>query len=242
MKKLFFSIAATLLFIATSHAGVRSLYVPNYGIESGKEHQEKVLYTESNTIRFLLSSEQVHEEKSLYFTPNITTFLRDAEYFLPYMEGYTAAGFLMKPAFSYQHDQTLRATVGVHLTGIAGDHVGIHKVSPIVTLEYAPTKWLKIVGGTLDGNLAHKLYEPMFDFDRYFYKHKEDGLQAFAHTAHWNSEIWCDWEDFITIGADWQEKFTFGWTNEFHIRRFRKKGIEFQLPLHLMMKIGRAHV
>lgn len=173
------------------------------------------------------------EKQTLCFNPKVTTFVRDAEYFLPYTKGYSALGFFLKPTFTYNHDERLSASAGLHLLGIAGDHKKLREVSPIVRIEYKPTKSIRIVGGTLsDECIGHGLYQPMYDYDRLFYANKEDGLQVFAYTKHWYSEMWCNWEDFIVIDSPWQEKFTFGWVNSL---KFVKPDRRFFIPIHLVM-------
>lgn len=172
---------------------------------------------------------------TLMFNPNVTTFVRDAEYFLPYTKGYSALGFFLKPTFTYIHDERLSASAGLHLLGIAGDHKRLREVSPIVRIEYRPVKGIRIVGGTLsDERIGHGLYQPMYDYDRLFYANKEDGLQVFAYTKHWWSEMWCNWEDFIVVDSPWQEKFTFGWVNELKFDN-REHNRTFRIPIHLMM-------
>ena len=177
---------------------------------------------------------------TLLFNPNVTTFVRDAEYFLPYTKGYSALGFFLKPTFTYNHDERLSVSAGLHLLGIAGDHKRLREVSPIVRIEYRPVKGIRIVGGTLsDECIGHGLYQPMYDYDRLFYANKEDGLQVFAYTKHWQSEMWCNWEDFIVVDSPWQEKFTFGWVNtiatSFKPDNYKDVRHWIGIPIHLMM-------
>lgn len=193
-------------------------------------------FYESNYLGFLVDRQIKNphtQNRTLYFNPNVETFARDAEYFLPYTKGYTSLGFTLNPSFTYRLDQHLKATVGIHLTGIAGDHKTLREIMPIVRIEYEPAYWVRFVGGTLYGNLCHDLYEPMFGFDRYFLSNQEMGLQAFFRTRHWKSEIWCNWEDFIILNSPFQEKFTFGWSNRFMIAPDRN--VHMEIPLQLMM-------
>lgn len=170
-------------------------------------------------------------EKTLYFYPSTDIFVRDAEYFLPMTKGYTALGFHLNPTFAYKINDKARAEIGVHLTGIAGDKKGIRRVLPIIRLEYKPTNWLHIIGGSLYGNLSHQLYEPMYDFDRYFYSNQEMGLQILTNTRHWNSDIWCNWEEFIVPNDNFQEKFTFGWKNNLKLPLNKA---EVSIPIDIM--------
>ncbi len=153
-------------------------------------------------------------------------------FFLPYTKGYTALGFFLKPTLTYRHNEHLSVSAGIDLMGIAGDHKKIRGISPIVSIRYSPIQNITIIGGTLT-NLGHGLDQPMYDYDRRFYAHKEDGLQIFAHTNHWKTEMWCNWEDFIVVGSPWQEKFTFGWSNRFQV--YDNSNHRLEIPLNLMM-------
>ena len=236
MRKFVLLILALMLHALGVEAGVRSLYSPDsVAVEA---EPSKSTCPPSGVYYYypyhtgLIGGKDV-EKQTLLFYPNVTTFVRDAEYFLPYTKGYSALGFFMKPTLTYNHDERLSLSVGLHLLGIAGDHKKLREVSPIVRIEYKPNKNIMIVGGTLsDGFIGHGLYQPMYDYDRLFYANKEDGLQLFAGTKHWRSKMWCNWEDFIVIDSPWQEKFTFGWVNAL---KFEKKRHTFEIPIHLLM-------
>ncbi|MCQ2219367.1 MAG: hypothetical protein MJZ33_12955 [Paludibacteraceae bacterium] len=178
------------------------------------------------------SSEESH---NLYLGINSNVFIRNAEYFLPYTKGYTAFGFYLDPTLSYHINGKAAVTAGVHLMGIAGND-GMRDVQPIFRIEYQPQEWISIVGGSLYGNLNHRLYEPMYDFDRYFYANDEKGLQILTDTKHWDADLWCNWETFIEPGDDFQERFTFGWTNRFYAIGDKNghDAFELSVPLHIM--------
>lgn len=242
MKFRFLILSLLLLFVVPSFAGVKSLYEKE---EYRKRACSQLCSIEPSEIRLYCnfatcpdgSPRKYHhceEDKTLYLSPNVSTFVRDAEYFLPYTMGYTALGFFLSPTLTYRHDEHLSVSAGIDLMGIAGDHKKIRGISPIVTIKYSPIENLTIVGGTLR-NLGHGLDEPMWDYDRNFYAHKEDGIQIFAHTKHWQTEMWCNWEDFIVVDSPWQEKFTFGWTNRFKANLDDYGKHKLEIPLNLMM-------
>ncbi|HOI26271.1 MAG TPA: hypothetical protein PLN63_01220 [Paludibacteraceae bacterium] len=179
---------------------------------------------------------KAENNRNLYLGVYCNTFTRNAEYFLPYTKGYTALGFFLDPTLSYQINDKAAITAGAHLAGIAGDDEGIRKAWPIVRIEYQPTNWLTVVGGTLYGNLSHKLYEPMYDFDRYLYANQENGLQVFTDTKYWESDLWCNWEVFIVPDDAKQERFTFGWVNRFFLigNKQNRKTFELSVPVHIL--------
>lgn len=169
---------------------------------------------------------------SLDFTA--TQFTRDAEYFLPETKGYTAVGFMATPTVKYITDSKygpFAIEAGGHVLGIAGDDHRLH-LNPVFRIEYQPKEWLHIIGGTIYGNLNHGLYEPMYDFDRYFYNNQEDGLQLLighkmGKKGYFSSDTWLNWENFLEPGEAEQEKFTIGSRNEFCFSHIK-------IPLHIM--------
>ena len=240
MKRSFlFSIL--FLFTLLSHAGVRSLYEPTTLVSTPSvilDSTPSVI-----TVYIKLSPQETlplyddyerTENRTLYFSPNTTTFVRDAEYFLPYTKGYTALGFIFDPSFLYKINEKASIRAGIHLMAFAGDHKTIRNVSPILSLTFQPVQWLTLTGGTLNPGIYHFLYEPMYDFDRFFYDNQEMGLSAKAITKYWFSDMWCNWEDFIIPGSDFQERFTFGWKNDFHTPKIAHKA-QIDIPFHLMM-------
>jgi hypothetical protein len=216
----------SIITISANNAKTDSLY-------QCKEENDFTNGLDNRAPSFLINESflDYEEEKSLYFYPATDVFVRDAEYFLPMTKGYTALGFHLNPSFAYKINDKSRVELGVHLTGIAGDKKGIRRVLPIVRIEYKPVKWLHIIGGTLYGNLSHQLYEPMYDFDRYFYSNQEMGLQILTNTRYWDGDIWCNWEQFIVPNDNFQEKFTFGWKNNL---KLPLEKVELSIPIDLM--------
>lgn len=166
---------------------------------------------------------------------NALAFARNTEYFMPFTKGYTALGFMFDPSLKYQINEKASLNAGIHTIGIAGED-GLKRISPIFRLEYMPANWIRIVGGSLYGNLNHKMSEQMYNFERFFYKNDEMGLQVIADSDHWDGDIWCDWEDFIEIDDDKQERFVFGWHNKFTLTDSKKnfKMVECTFPLDFM--------
>lgn len=158
---------------------------------------------------------------------DLTTFMRDAEFSLPYTRGYTVLGFFADPTARYQIGTVGRATLGLHLASAAG-YEGLHTWQPLVRLEYIPSDNFRIVMGTLYGNLAHGLYEPMLDRERYIYAHQEEGMQILARTAHWSTDTWLHWENLLEPWQADQERFTMGSSNVIHFE-WNKFGISFPL-------------
>lgn len=166
---------------------------------------------------------------------DVTQFTRDAEYFLPETKGYTAVGAFVTPTLKYNPMEIISLEAGTQVLGIAGDDHRLH-AKPVIRITYQPNEWLKLIGGTIYGNLNHSLYEPMYDFDRFFYNNQEDGFQIRINKdwEHLNitSDTWLNWENFLEPGEAEQEKFTIGSSNRFKFGSETKN--MFQIPLDII--------
>lgn len=174
---------------------------------------------------------------TLSFNINSLQFTRDAEYFLPETKGYTAVGFFVEPTLKYRLRlfDPINIEAGGQILGIAGDDHRLH-LKPVFRITYKPQDWLTMVGGTIYGNLNHGLYEPMYDFDRFFYNNQEDGLQILVD-KNWKhvkitSDTWLNWENFLEPGEAEQERFTIGSSNRIMIGNENKKTV--QIPIDIM--------
>ena len=212
----------------------------NYDVEAPQEVEVRVgTIGHSNGDFYYLHTQPYSsfEGPTLSLHLNSQQFTRDAEYFLKETKGYTAAGFIAEPTLKFRSREwePVNIEAGAQILGIAGDDHRLH-VNPIFRIEYQPTDWLRIIGGTIYGNLNHGLYEPMYDFDRYFYNNQEDGLQVML-VKEWKhimvtSDTWLNWENFLEPGEFEQEKFTIGSSNRIIFGDENKK--LFQIPIDIL--------
>ncbi len=149
----------------------------------------------------------------LAFDLDAVTFLRDAEFFLPYVKGYTACGFRFTPLLRYRANARTTLRGGVMLTGVAGTE-GLWKAEPVFAIDYTPRPWITLTMGTIEGSTAHLLGEPMYDPERWFFDYKEDGLQLRTTTRRWRSDTWLNWEHFLEPWTPDQERFSLGSRHE----------------------------
>lgn len=143
-----------------------------------------------------------------------TTFLRDAAFSLPYTRGYTATGFFLAPFAQRAVGADARVTLGLLLSGVAG-YDGLRAWQPLVRLEYEPFRNFRLVMGSIFGTLAHGLYEPMLDRERFIYDHQEEGVQILSrywlgNRLHWSMDTWLHWEELLEPWQPRQERFTLG--------------------------------
>ena len=173
------------------------------------------------------------QDDRLAFDLDATTFVRDAEFFLPYVKGYTACGFRLTPSLCYKANGRTRLRGGVMLTGVAGTQ-GLWKVEPVFAIDYTPRPWLTLTMGTIEGSTAHLLGEPMYDKERWFYDYKEDGMQVRTSTRRWQSDTWLNWEHFLEPWTADQERFTLGSRHEFVLLGEEEDRWYLSVPLAFM--------
>ncbi len=140
---------------------------------------------------------------------NGAAFIRDAEFFMPFAKGYTASGFLFEPTarLSLSKDFTIRG--GVRMVGVTGTE-GLYQWAPIFGIDYRPNDFMQITMGTLDASHGHFAGDPIYDPERWFFEHQENGLQILNYTKHWIGDTWVDWEHFLEPWTPDQERFTLG--------------------------------
>ena len=232
-------------FTGESDSSVRALIETGSQLELPAQYADSTPQTVITTIGhsngdfFFLHDHSVNSFNGpeLGFNINTTQFTRDAEYFLPETKGYTAVGFFLQPTLKYRIRlwEPFNIEAGAQILGIAGDDSRLH-LKPVFRIEYQPLSWLRIIGGTIYGNLNHALYEPMYDFDRYFYNNQENGLQLLLD-KEWThmrikSDTWLNWENFLEPGEAEQERFTVGSSNRIKFGSESKK--TFQIPIDII--------
>ncbi|MBR1644964.1 MAG: hypothetical protein IJ684_06320 [Bacteroidales bacterium] len=139
-------------------------------------------------------------------------FFRNAETATPYTQGYSALAVRLQPTLRYHLGRQAVVRAGVELEGYAGSD-SLHRVRPVVALEYAPTPWLRLVVGELYGCLSHRLEAPLYDPERYFAPnraYREEGLQLLTSTHHYDGDTWLSWDHLMLPWTADQERFTVG--------------------------------
>ena len=167
-----------------------------------------------------------------------TTFLRDAAFSLPYTRGYTATGFFVTPYVGHKIGSDAEVSFGVHLAGVAGSE-GIRQWKPMVRLEYNPHDNVRWVMGSLYSAMSHRLFEPMFDRERFVYAHQEEGAQLLAclpmGTTILETDTWLHWEELLEPWQMTQERFTLGSSNEWTFLQLEgRPSITFAVPFSFL--------
>jgi hypothetical protein len=64
--------------------------------------------------------------------------------------------------------------------------------------------------GNLEGNVAHRLIEPLYNYERVIFNHLENGLQWKIDRKHLWSDTWINWEVQQYLNSPYQEYLSAG--------------------------------
>jgi len=149
----------------------------------------------------------------LYFRLENNNFVKNNEYFGDYIEGYTMMGYTIQPTLVYYAGTHLRLKAGAHAIQYSGMD-NFTEILPTFSIHAQLTDKLDLIMGGLQGDVHHKLIEPLFNPENQYTRPIENGFQFLYNSKNLWLDAWVDWEQFIFLGDDKPEKFTAGISSE----------------------------
>lgn len=138
-------------------------------------------------------------------------YLRNTEYFNAVELGRTLFGTQLHPAFFIQPAAHLKIQAGVFLSSDFGASPAINQVIPTFSVKLSSKDQQRsFIFGTLEGALAHKMIEPLFDINSAILRRIENGAQFKINSNRIFLDTWINWENFIEKGSPYKEQFTAG--------------------------------
>ncbi|HPG12119.1 MAG TPA: hypothetical protein PLU37_11350 [Chitinophagaceae bacterium] len=179
----------------------------------------------------LTSPIQQKDSNSISFSYNNLFYFRDYEYFNPIQEGYTLFGTWHYPRFALQPNKWLRFEAGALLQKEFGAKK-LDKVLPVFSMQFRH-KNLRFLFGALEGNQAHRLPEPIMNYDMIIERPIEEGFQVKYNTDKLKADLWLDWELRQKKTADYPEELTGGVSVSYLISK-PSKPLHVSIPLQLI--------
>jgi len=120
------------------------------------------------------------------------SYFRNLEWFNPVTDGKTLFGQQLSIRGIYQVDTNLSLSAGA-FAGLSFGNTGFERIAPVFTLRYQKRNF-RLLFGNLEGNLSHRLYEPLQDFESVINQRLEYGTQfQWWHKRLW-ADAWIDWQ------------------------------------------------
>ena len=162
-------------------------------------------------------------------TLNNFNYLRNTEYFNDIEVGRTLFGYQLNPSLFIQPTEHVKLQAGVFVRSDFGGNPVYTEILPTFSLKLKYNN-TSIIFGTLEGALAHRLYEPLFDINSAIERRIENGFQLKHESDHNFLDVWLNWEQFIERGSPYKEQFTAG-LNYTPVMLDNEAGFKLSVPL-----------
>lgn len=176
------------------------LYIAACGIEAQTRSAFEEVYTRVDTTR---------EEGDLLLRVTDINFLKNNEYFNHHIEGYTLIGYRIAPSLVYYVRKNVILEVGAEAVQFGGTDRLDH-VYPKASVKWQINRVWNLAMGSINGHMAHRLPETMWEPERQLVDEPEIGLQIGARNGVIDGEIWLDWQQFIKMNDTVPEKLSVG--------------------------------
>lgn len=146
--------------------------------------------------------------KKVQFSFSSINYLKNNEYFNQMVDGYTLFGVYVNPQVKYQLTKKVLLEGGVFLDKTFGKS-GLHAIEPTFSIKYQTDNW-RLNFGNLEANVAHRMIEPLINFEQIIRDPLEYGVQAKYQKNDIFFDTWLDWQKSTIAGEAGQEHILFG--------------------------------
>lgn len=166
----------------------------------------------------------------LYLNLYNFNYVRNYEYFGKFQDGYTLYGTQLEPQLVYYAHPNLSIQAGAYIRKDFG-RSGMYEAKPLFSLKYQK-KDLRLVFGSLEGNIQHRYIEPVYDFERKITTPVEYGTQLILNNERFFMDGWISWQKMIYPSATEKEEIVGGLSTETTLSE--EGGWKISVPLQLM--------
>lgn len=143
------------------------------------------------------------------------SYMRNYEYFNRFADGITYFGTILQPELVFHSSENLSLSGGMFLRKDFGN-AGIYDKQPVFRIDYHKHNF-RLINGVINGNTAHRLPEPMYDYDQIIFRNLEYGTQFLYKDSIVDLDAWINWENMIYKVSPVQERISGGISSEISI-------------------------
>ena len=158
-------------------------------------------------------------------------FMRNYEYFNQFADGITYFGTILQPTVTFNPNNDLSLEAGLFLRKDYGAS-GLYDNQKTFRINYHPGKW-QIIAGQLNGNVSHRLPEPIYNYDRIITNHLEFGNQFIYTDTNFRFDAWINWENMIYKISPVQEEISGGFHGDWKVVNSKKW--EMNIPFSFLV-------
>ena len=156
-------------------------------------------------------------------------YLRNYEYFNKIQDGYTLFGAQLEPQLLYYAHPRLSISAGIHLRKDFGGR-GIYRTYPLFSIKYQKGN-TTLINGVLEGNIHHRMIEPIYDFEKKITEPVEYGTQFIISNKSLFLDAFINWKRMIYKPSPDQEQVLAGASADINLIKTTR--INLTLPLQL---------
>jgi len=142
------------------------------------------------------------------FKLNSLLYVKNNEYFNEIADGYTLIGYYINPTVAYKLQKKVQIDAGVFVRKEYG-YNGLKEIEPTFTVQIKQKDW-RFLFGNIEGNINHRLIEPLMTFERVLTQPLEHGFQAKYQNKDTFFDGWLDWQQTTIAGKINQERIWAG--------------------------------
>ncbi|MES3018033.1 MAG: hypothetical protein V4721_09650 [Bacteroidota bacterium] len=156
-------------------------------------------------------------------------YMRNYEYFNKIQDGYTLFGGQLEPQLVYYAHPRLSISAGVHLRKDFGGR-GIYRTFPLFSIKYQKHN-TTLINGVLEGNIHHRMIDPIYDFEKKITEPVEYGTQFIIDNKSFFLDAFINWKRMIYKPSPDQEQILGGASAD--ITLVKNSNISLSVPLQL---------
>ncbi len=129
-----------------------------------------------------------NDSTKLFLRIENTNFFKNDEYFGKLTSGLTYIGTFIRPELVYQPYSKIKIIAGVHLLKYSG--LGVFtQALPVFSFQYAPSKSVQFIMGSINGGANHRIIEPLYSFENHLVNNLENGVQLLIHKKRFSCSL-----------------------------------------------------
>jgi hypothetical protein len=163
-------------------------------------------------------------------------FMRNYEYFNKIQDGYTLFGTHLEPQLVYFAHPRLVLSAGIHLQKDFGA-IGIFRTLPLLSVKFK-NKNTTLINGVLEGNIHHRMAEPIFDFEKRITEPVEYGSQFLIENKSLFFDAFINWKRMIYKPSPVQEQVLGGLSIDYKVLKNSKMQLSFPMQMTVFHQGG----
>ena len=179
---------------------------------------------------YLPPTYQAEKKNDIYINLTTLGFTKNNEYFDKIADGYTLFGYQVMPELVFFPAEQVSITAGLFAWKDFGN-TKYSQIAPTFTVDIG-WKSLRLLFGTLRGNLEHQLIEPIYDFERIMTDRIENGVQVIYNKDRFLADLWINWEDMLYEGDPDQEELSGGLVMKY--RLLQNERFDLEIPFQIL--------